>query len=62
MEVLVWSELPVPRGNEIVIPSSLVGVREVGDNFVLCGPRFKVVNVARIFFEATHGVAVLDIS
>ena len=61
MEVIVWLKLPITQNDEVIIPRSLVGVREVGNNFVLCGPRLKVVNVARIFVAATHGVAVLDV-
>ncbi|GMQ09386.1 hypothetical protein CsSME_00052780 [Camellia sinensis var. sinensis] len=43
--VFIWGELPVPRSNEIIIPSSLVGVKEVGNDFVFSGPRLEVVNV-----------------
>ena len=61
MEVFIWGELPVLRSNEIIIPSSLVGVKEVGNDFVFSGPQLKVVNVAGVFFEATHSVAILDV-
>ena len=62
MEVFIWGKLPIPRGNEIIISSPLVGVWEVGYNIEFCGPRLKVINVAFLFqVKATHGIAILDV-
>ena len=62
MDALVWSKLPISRGDEVVISSPLVGVWEVGYNFEFCRPRLKVINVAFFFqIKGTHGIAILDI-
>ena len=62
MEGIVWLKLPVTRNDEVIIPRSLFGVREVGNDFVFRGPQLEVIDVAFFRFQATHGITVLEIS
>ncbi|KAF5933365.1 hypothetical protein HYC85_029536 [Camellia sinensis] len=41
VKVIIWKELPVARDDEIIVPSALVGIKEIGDEFVFRRPQLK---------------------
>mgnify|MGYP003702327697 FL=1 len=63
MNIFVWAKFPISRSNDKIIPGSLVGIREVGYNFELGGPRLEVVAITSFLqVKGAHGITKLDIS
>ena len=62
MDIFIWAKFSISRSNEKIISSPLVGVWEVGYDFVLSGSRFKVIDETPILqVERAHGIAVLKV-